>query len=131
MCVIVVARRLEVFHVYTRSNIALSRGCSPRDYAILLSPYVKAPPSGMLLVDCIQETNSNESAPSPSERSGRNRRHFTGESVVLIFLTSRSVVHGPIVPAGKTAEVIWNCHGTAPGNNGQKQYRFVSVTKNT
>ena len=68
-----------------------------RNYAILLSAYVKAPPSGVLLVACILETDSNygnmtsklipnESAPSASEKSGRNRLHFTGESVVLVLL---------------------------------------------
>ena len=33
------------------------------------------------------------------------------------------------MPAGKMAEVIWNCCSTASGNKGQKRYRFVSLTK--
>ena len=106
--------------------------------------YVKASPGGVLLVACILETDSNygnmtsklipnESAPSASEMSGRNRLHFTGESVVLILLDEQKRRPWPHRSLQclqvKTAEVIWNCRVTAPGNNGQKRYRFVSLTR--
>ena len=35
------------------------RGRSPRDYAILLSAYMKAPPGGVLLVACILDTRDS------------------------------------------------------------------------